>query len=146
VVNTLDASQTFPSSTNPTSDPGFDPGLFAISYHWQIYKPPGLGSALYSSNGMTGYHAPVLTIQPSSLPELQGTGAGTYIYWTIELTMTVNGIGHPDPLIDGPFFKFQYTSSTLTLKLSTTCQIAGQSSTAQCLLSASNGLPATEPV
>ena len=134
-VNILDASATIA----PTTDPGFDPTLFTLAFHWQIYKPPGLGSALYSSNGITGYHSDVLTIQPDSLPELIGTGAGQYVFWTTQLTVTINGhttVG---------FFKYQYTSSTLTLKLSTTCQVAGQTQTLQCQLSAANGLPATEP-
>jgi hypothetical protein len=123
----------------PTTDTGFDPSLYTIDFHWQIFKPPGLSSAPYSSNGITGYHATVLDIQPDSLPELLGTDAGSDFYWRVELTVSVNGWIHSG------FFKFQYQSSTLSLKLSTTCQLTGQSQTLQCQFAAANGLPATEP-
>lgn len=131
VLNQLDSTGTL--------DPSVDPNLYTTSYHWQIYKPPGLGSALYSSNGITGYHAPVLNILDSSLPELIGTGAGPYVYWSVGFTVTINGYTTTG------YFKFQYTSSTLTLRLSTTCQVAGQASSLQCQLSAGHGLSATEP-
>lgn len=141
-IHTFDASQSIDppaDPSNPASDAGFDPSLFTVGYHWQIYKPPGLGTARYSSNGITGYHASVLTIQPSSLPELQGTRAGTDIYWSVQLTLTVNGY------TTIAFFKFIYTNSTLTLQLSTTCQLEGSNPSTQCLVAATNGLIATEP-
>jgi hypothetical protein len=128
------------SSIAPVTDTGFDPSLYTIAFHWQIYKPPGLSSAPYSSNGITGYHAEVLDIQADSLPELLGTDAGSDFYWRMRLTVTINGVTE-----DG-YFKFQYQSSTLSLKLSVDCQLTGYADTHPvCQFAASNGLPATEP-
>lgn len=129
----------FTAAVTAANDSGFDPSLYVIEFHWQIFKPPGLSSAPYSSNGITGYHASVLDIQPDSLPELLGTDAGPDFYWRVELSVTVNGV------TQSGFFKFQYQSSTLSLKLSSICQLTGQSQTLQCQFAAPNGLPATEP-
>jgi hypothetical protein len=123
----------------PATDTGFDTNLYTIDFHWQFFKPPGLGSAPYSASGITGYHADVLDVQPNSMPELLGTDAGSDFYWRVELTVTVNGV------TETGWFKFQYQSSDLSLAWSTTCQVNANVNTPTCQNGFPNGLPATEP-
>jgi len=135
VDNVFDASASVDAARCNPDDP-------PPSYHWELFKPPGLGGAAYSSNGITGYHGPVLTIRPSSLPSLFNTDAGEDILWRVRLTVTSNVGTHQTSVT---WFRFDYEQSALTLQMSTDCQRIGHLDGTQCTIEATNGLPATEP-
>jgi len=92
------------------------PGDPPPSIHWEIFKPPGLNSVLYTASGISGYHGPVLTI-------------------------TLNVTGESKQV----FFRFDYQQSVLTLTMSTDCQTIGHLQDPLCTIEATNGLPANEP-
>src|SRR5262249_55228211 len=127
-----------------TTAQNFRLGRDTLSYHWEIFKPPGLNSVLYTSNGITGYHSPVLHIAPSALPALQGSAAGQDVIWRVGLTITLDA-RKPNEQSPQVFFRFDYQQSVLTLTMSTDCQIIGHLQGDVCTIEAVNGLPATEP-
>lgn len=126
-----------------------------LEYVWQILFPPTLQSARYTSNGLVGsfgcrtplpvsspppscgFESPVLTILPNSLPALQGTDAGSDIYWRAQLTI----IDPHTDLYTTVYFRFKYTNTQLTLQMSQNCQEIGYINGTTCTLVASNGLP-----
>ena len=119
---------------------GLDPA--ALSYHWEILFPPTLQGAVYTSNGISGYLTPVLTIQPSSLPSLDDTDAGADTFWRVRLTVTSLTPPITQQIV---YFRFKYTQSELTLQMSTDCQTIGHIDGVLCTILAVNGLPTTEP-
>lgn len=136
VINDFDASASF--------DPracGQDPG--AVSFKWEILFPPTLQGALYASNGISGYLTPHLTIQPSSLPSLDGTDAGADTFWRVRLTVT----SLTPPITQAvAYFRFKYQQTELSLDVSTSCQLLGHFDSVLCPESvASNALPTNEP-
>jgi len=134
IANYFDASATVDNSRCP-GDP-------APSYHWELFKPPGLAGAPYASAGISGYHGPVLTILPNSLPSLAGTDAGQDIFWRVRLTVTSNaGTGQSTE----SYFRFDYQQSSLTLQASTDCQMSGFYLGADCAIEYPNSLPPNEP-
>jgi hypothetical protein len=140
-INSLDATidNVFDASGTATATgPGVSVDDF--DYHWQIYEPPNLGSALYTASGITGYHSPVLHIAPDSLPDLAGAPAPQDLFWRVGLTITAK---YGSQLSSTVFFRFEYRVSQLTLRMSTMCQILGHLQDTLCTIE--NGLPATEP-
>ena len=142
-LNPLDGSVTNVFDARATIDQSMCPGDPPPSYHWEIFRPPGLGSSVYTSSGISGYDGPVLTILPSSLPALQGTTAGQDVFWRVGLTITSNVPGHYEST--QVFFRFDYQQSVLTLTMSTDCQRIGHLQDPECTIEAINGLPANEP-
>jgi len=138
-LNALDGSQKIVFDASESYVPDACPGT-TLSYHWQIYAPPGLNSVQYASSGITGYFQPALTILPSSLPGLYGTQAGHDVLWRIALTVTADRGAFPSRTV---IFRFDYQQSSLTLVNATNCQI--DPSLPQCADEAPNGLPPTEP-
>lgn len=114
----------------------------APSFHWQLFRPPGLGGTHYSAAGITGYHSATLTIGEHSFPSLEDTEAAGDPNWRVLLTIQSNV--HPYSTTE-KWFKFEYTSSSLTLQMSTDCQRIGHIQDPECTIEAANGLPATEP-
>lgn len=135
IINVFDARD----SVDPRAC-GMDPA--ALSYHWEILFPPTLQGAVYTSNGISGYLTPVLTIQPSSLPSLDDTDAGTDTFWRARLTVTSLTPPITQRIV---YFRFKYRSSELTLQMSTDCQAIGHIDGVLCTLPAVNGLPTNEP-
>lgn len=141
-INALDGTIVNIFDARATVDLSRCPGDPEPSYHWEIFKPPGLSGAPYSSAGISGYRGPVLTIQPNSLPSLLGTDAGVDPLWRVRLTIQSNvGTGQSTE----SWFRFDYQSSSLTLQMSTNCQLIGHIQGDECTIEAANGLPATEP-
>jgi len=134
IVNIFDAS----TSVDPARCPG-DP---APSFHWELFRPPGLGGTPYSAAGITGYRGAVLTIRENSFPSLEDTEAAGDPNWRVLLTIQSNVAPFS---VTQKWFKFEYTSSSLTLQMSTDCQRIGHIQDPECTIEASNGLPATEP-
>lgn len=114
------------------------PGDPAPSYHWEIFKPIGLGNVLYTTAGVSGYRGPVLTMQPNSLPEVLGESPD--IFWRVGLTITSNVTGQSTQV----FFRFVYARSQLSLSFSTYCQ-DGQPHD-DCFIGDTPVGPATEPI
>jgi hypothetical protein len=134
ITNTFDAS----ASVDGARCPG-DP---LPSFHWQIFRPPGLGGTPYSAAGISGYHAAVLTILPNSFPSLEDSEAAGDPNWRVLLTIQSNVFPFQST---EKWFQFEYTSSSLTLQMSTDCQRIGHIEEPDCSYTAANGLPATEP-
>lgn len=134
IVNIFDAS----ASVDPARCPG-DP---APSFHWELFRPPGLGGTPYSAAGITGYHGAVLTIRENSFPALEDSEAAGDPNWRVLLTIQSN-VSPFD--VTQKWFQFEYTSSSLTLQMSTDCQRIGHVQYPECTIEAANGLPATEP-
>jgi large repetitive protein len=137
VINALDGS-VFNSLDASASGYPAEPDLY--TFRWELFKPPGLSGAPYSSFGMVGFNSPVLSIWPNSLPSLAGTDAGQDIFWRMKLTVTEKGGAH---LSSVTWFRFDYQQSTLTLQMSSDCQRIGHIQGQECVLEAANGLPAT---
>jgi len=135
VINVFDAS----SIVDPRAC-GQDP--HALSYKWEILFPPTLQGAVYTSNGISGYLTPVLTIQPSSLPSLDDTDAGGDTFWRVRLTVTSL---QPPITQTVAYFRFKYQQTELSLQMSTNCQLIGHIDGVLCSIVAVNGLPTTEP-
>jgi hypothetical protein len=133
ITNFFDAS----ASVDQARCPGDPPP----SFHWELFRPPGLGGTPYAAAGVTGYHGPVLTIHPHSFPALEDSDASTDPNWRVFLTVQSNVF--PFQSIQR-WFKFAYTSSALTLQMSTDCQRIGQIQGEECTIEAANGLPSTE--
>lgn len=133
-VNVLDASASFDPRPCATRD--------ALTFRWQLYKPPTLSSEPYAANGITGYLTDTLTMLPSSLPSLDDTDAGSDTFWRVRLTVT----SVTPPITQrSVLFRFQYQSSSLTLEMSQDCQRIGHIDNVECTIVAINGLPTTEP-
>jgi len=135
LTNVFDAS----SIVDPRAC-GQDP--HALSYKWEILFPPTLQGAVYTSNGISGYLTPVLTIQPSSLPSLDDTDAGADTFWRVRLTVTSLTPPITQQIV---YFRFKYTQSELTLQMSTDCQLIGHIDGVACTTLAEHGLPTNEP-
>jgi len=133
IPNTFDASA--------SSDTARCPGDPPLSFYWQIMRPPGLGGTPYSAAGISGYHGPVLTILPNSFPSLEDSEAAGDPNWRVLLTIQSNVFPFQ---VNQKWFKFEYTSSSLTLQMSTDCQRIGHIQGEECTIEASNGLPATD--
>lgn len=133
IVNVLDASATVDGARCPGDPPP--------SFHWEIFRPPGLGGTPYAAAGISGSYGPVLTILPHSFPALEDSDASTDPNWRVRVSVQSNVF--PFQAIQR-WFKFAYTSSALTLQMSTDCQRIGQIQGEECTIEASNGLPSTE--
>lgn len=138
-LNPLDGSEKIRFDASQSYVPDACPGT-TLSYHWQIFMPPGLNSTQYASSGITGYFQPALTILPSSLPGLYGSPAGADVLWRVALTVTADRGAYPSRTV---YFRFDYQQTTLTLTNSIDCQ--GNPSLPQCAEEAPHGLPPTEP-
>jgi hypothetical protein len=138
-LNPQDGSEKAVFDASESYVPNACPGT-KLRFHWEIFEPPGLNSVLYASSGITGYFQPALTILPSSLPALQGTSAGSDVFWRVGLTVTADRGQFPSRQV---FFRFDYQQSTLTLTNAVDCHT--NPSLPQCAEEAPNGLPATEP-
>ena len=117
--------------------PNACPGT-TLSYHWQIFKMPGLGGHPYAVAGITGYFQPELAIQPNSFPQVEDTEGAGDPDWRVLLTVTANQGANP---VREMWFKFEYVSSALTLADYTVCQSQPDECNPEYLVA----LPATEP-
>ncbi len=115
------------------------PGDPEPSYHWEIFKPSFLNSALYTTAGISGYRGPILTLQPNSLPALQGLARD--VQYHVGLTITSN-VTHESVRV---FFRFDYLQSNLGLSVSTDCQRIGAVQGPECFIGDTPVGPATEP-
>jgi hypothetical protein len=113
-VNTFDGSESVdPRASCASPRP-------ELSYHWEIFRPPALGSGEYTAAGITGYFGPVLTILPNSLPELAGTAADLDRYWRLRLTLRSEVEPLPETTV--ALFRFRFADSDLSLAMSEICQ------------------------
>lgn len=80
------------------------PGDPSPSTQWEIFFPPILGGALYTSPGITGSSGPVLTIRPNSLPSL---ATSSEPFWRVRLTVTSNVTGQTRQ----SWFRFEYETT-----------------------------------
>ena len=133
IVNVFDAGATVDGARCPGDPPP--------SFHWEIFRPPGLGGTPYAVAGVSGYYGPVLTILPHSFPALEDSDASTDPNWRVRLTIESNVF--PFQSVQR-WFKFAYTSSALTLQMSADCLRIGHIQGEECTIEASNGLPSTE--
>lgn len=113
-----------------------------MSHKWEILFPPTLQGAVYTSNGITGYLTPVLTIAPSSLPSLDDTDAGADTFWRVRLTVTALNPPYTQTIV---CFRCKYQQTELSLQMSTNCQLIGHIDGDLCSIVGINGLPTTEP-
>jgi len=133
IPNTFDAGATVDGARCPGDPPP--------SFRWEIFRPPGLGGTPYSAAGIIGYYGPLLTILPHSFPSLEDTEAAGDPNWRVLLSIQSNVFPFHSTQ---KWFKFEFTSSSLTLQMSTDCQRIGHIQGEECTVEASNGLPSTE--
>jgi hypothetical protein len=116
----------------------------ALSYHWQIFWPPLFNSAQYASSGITGYHLPVLTIRPDSIPSLDDTISATDPYWRVSLTV-VPLPREGEAMTPAPrtvWFRIHYFQTQLDVTTSANCNPVV---TMSCPSEFINARPPTEP-
>lgn len=134
ITNSFDAS----ASVDGARCPG-DP---LPSFHWQIFRPPGLGVTPYSAAGISGYHGSMLTILPNSFPSLEDSDAAGDPTWRVLLTIQSNVFPFQST---AHWFRFEYAGSNVSLEISTDCQRFGTFLGDDCATHWPNSLPATEP-
>ena len=140
-INGLDGTIPNTFDAGATTDGARCPGDPPPSFRWEIFRPPGLGGTPYSAAGIIGYYGPMLTILPHSLPSLEDTEAAGDPNWRVSLSIQSNVFPFHSTQ---KWFKFEFTSSSLTLQMSTDCQRIGHIQGEECTIEASNGLPSTE--